>query len=75
MRPTQQGWCKPSKGAPYSDVSLKVFRGFLKNGLRYVKLPNGRILTKYQWIDEYLEQFGVKDEAKEIAAQLTEDLT
>jgi hypothetical protein len=46
-----------------------------RNGLRHVRLPNGRILTKYDWIDSYLEQFEVRDDkAKLQAAELTESL-
>lgn len=68
------GWCKPSKGAEYGATSLKGFRGWLKNGLRHVRLPNGRILTKYAWIDAYLEQFEVRsEEAAAIAEELVED--
>ena len=57
----KQGWTKPSGGAKYAEVSLKQFRGWFKKGLRHVRLPNGRILTKYHWIDEYLMQFEVKN--------------
>ena len=35
-------------------------------------LPNGRIFTKFRWIDQYLEGFEVKSEAKEIADELVE---
>lgn len=72
-RPSSRGWLKPSKGPEYAGVSLKVFRTWFRNGLRYVQLSNGRILTKYEWIDTYLEQFEVKDEAKRMAEELTQD--
>lgn len=60
-RTTRQEWTKPSGGAKYAEVSVKQFRGWFKKGLRHVRLPNGRILTKYDWIDEFLEQFEVKN--------------
>ena len=75
FKPTDRGWCRPSKGAKHTDRSLKVFRTFFRDGLRYIRLPNGRILTKYEWIDAYLEQFEVKDDkAKRTAIELMEGL-
>jgi len=58
IRPTNRGWAKPSEGRKYAgNVSRKKFYSMLQDGLRHVRLPNGRILTKYDWIDAYLEQF------------------
>jgi len=75
IRTDKAGWCKPSKGRVYGgEVSLRQFRTWLKNGLKHVQLPNGRILTKYEWIDAYLEQFEVKDSAKEMADELVDGL-
>ena len=70
------GWCKPSKGAEYSDVSLKVFRGWLKNGLRHIRLPSGTILIPYGWIDEYLMGFADKgtNQVDEIVNQVVKEL-
>ena len=70
----QPGWCKPSQGARYAGVSLKQFRGWLRNGLDYSQLPNGRILVRFEAIDRYLEQFRVENEAKTMARELTENL-
>jgi len=69
-------WCKPQEGRRHAGkVSLRQFRTWFKNGLRYVQLPNGRILTRYSWIDSYLEQFEVKDDkAKRTADELVEGL-
>jgi len=49
------GWCKISKGAEYAGVHVKTFRRWLKNGMRYVVSPSGLQMTKYEWIDDYLE--------------------
>ena len=65
---TIRGWVKPSEGAKYASVSLKTFRGWLKNGLRHVRLDNGRILISYDWIDEYLLKFEAKDKEFEAMA-------
>ena len=51
------GWTKVKGGAPYGGVGERTFRDWFKNGLRCVRLPSGTILTKYEWIDEFLEQF------------------
>ena len=72
---TKRGWCKPSTGAKYTSVSLKQFRGWLRNGLEHSQLPNGRILVKYSAIDRYLEQFEVRNPSQELAEELTEGLT
>jgi len=75
VRPTQSGWCKPQEGRKHGgNVSMRQLRTWFKNGLRYVQLPNGRIFTKYEWIDAYLKQFEVKDVAKEMADELVEGL-
>ena len=72
---TKRGWLKPKKGAQYACVSPKVFYGWLKNGLRHVRLDNGRILTKYDWIDQFLEEFEAKDLPHELVEELVEGLT
>ena len=71
----QRGWCKPSEGAKYAgSVTKKQFYGWLKNGLRHIRLSNGRIFTKFDWIDEYLEKFEVKSTAqKALVDQILED--
>ena len=72
---TNRGWVKPSVGAKYAVVSLKVFRRWLANGLRHTRLENDRILISYTWIDEYLMKREVRDDqAKQMADELTEGL-
>ena len=73
---TKRGWLKPKKGAEYAGgVSLKVFRGWMKNGLRHVRLDNGRILTKYDWIDEFLEGFEAENPSQNLIDELVEGIT
>lgn len=55
------GWCKIKKGAEHSNVSERTFRYFLKSGLKHSRLPSGTILIKYEWIDEFLEYYEVKE--------------
>jgi hypothetical protein len=69
----RQGWTKPRGGAKYADQGLKGFHTWFRNGLRHVRLPNGRILTKYEWIDQYLEQFEVKDDVDRIVDEILKD--
>ena len=74
VRNTNRGWCKPSQGARYAGVSVRVFRRWLKNGLEHSQTPSGRIFVRYRAIDAYLEQFIVENEAKAMAEELTQDL-
>ncbi len=59
------GWCRIKRGAEYSDVAVRTFRDWLKGGLKHTRLPSpsghGTILIKYEWIDEFLENFAVKE--------------
>lgn len=57
--PDPVGWTKVKNGAFYADVSVRTFRPWLTKGLRHVRLPSGTILTKFIWIDKFLEQFEV----------------
>lgn len=57
--PDPVGWTKVKGGAAYADHSERTFRPWFKKGLRHVRLPSGTILTKFEWIDEFLEQFEV----------------
>jgi len=66
----KDGWCKPSQGAKHAGVSVDTFSEWFKDGLRFIRLSSGHRLTKYVWIDEYLEQYEVQDEAKQIADDL-----
>jgi hypothetical protein len=74
-KPTTRGWLKPKKGAQYACVSPKVFYRWLQDGLRHVRLDNGRILTKYDWIDDFLEGFEVENPSQELAEELVEGIT
>ena len=43
----------------------KQFEDWYKHmGLRYIRLPNGRILNRFTWIDRFLLQFEAQSEAK-----------
>ncbi len=69
-----QGWLKPSEAARYSGVSLKVFRSWLKGGLRHSRLPSGRILISIFAIDEFLNSFEVQSTTSQAATELLEGL-
>jgi hypothetical protein len=65
------GWAKKKLAADYAGVGLRTFHNWLKDGLRYVRLPSGTILTKYSWIDEFLGQYEVDENVIE---QVVEEL-
>lgn len=50
------GWLKVKSGAAYADCSERLFRDWLKDGLRHIRL-RGTIRTKPEWIDAYLMRF------------------
>lgn len=56
------GWSKIKSAARYAGVSERTLRTWLKKGLKHSRLPTGTVLIKYEWIDEYLEQFVDKKE-------------
>jgi len=69
------GWCKIKKAAVYADVSDRTLEDWLKQGLKFTRLPTGTRLIKYQWIDEYLEGYAdsnnvVDKMVKEITSEM-----
>jgi predicted site-specific integrase-resolvase len=52
-----EGWGKVKNIARYAGVSERTLEAWLKQGLKYTRLPSGLRLIKYQWIDEFLEGF------------------
>ena len=68
------GWAKIKPCAGYAGVSERTFRKFPKLGLRHVRLPSGTILIKYEWIDEFLENFEVvENEVDEKVEEVCKD--
>lgn len=55
------GWAKIKTATSYAGVSQRTMRTWLKEGLKHSRLSSGMILIKYEWIDEYLESFGVSE--------------
>jgi hypothetical protein len=51
------GFCKIKKAAAYAGVSDRTLEQWLKQGMKFVRLPTGTRLIKYQWVDDYLEGF------------------
>lgn len=56
-----KGWLKRKDAAEYAGVGIRTFDAWLRDGLFSVKPRKGPILIKTAWIDEYLEQFEVKN--------------
>lgn len=65
------GWAKVPKIAEHMCLSERTVRDLLKQGLRCVRLPSGTILVKYDWADEFLEQFE-DDEGERVDAIVDE---
>lgn len=56
----RSGWGKPREIGEHMSLSERKVRDLFKEGLRHVRLPTGTILCKFQWADEFLEQFEVQ---------------
>ena len=68
------GWAKVKNATRHAGISERCFRGWLKRGLRHVRLPSGTILIKYEWIDKFLENFEVQDnEVSRIVDEIEKD--
>jgi excisionase family DNA binding protein len=57
-----KGWASVKDAAKYAGFSERTMRKFLKQGLKHSRLPSGTIRIRYQDIDDYLEQFQVKED-------------
>ncbi len=69
-----QGWAKISVAAKYAGVSPRTLEDWLKEGIvRFIKLPTGTRLLKYQWIDEALERFEVSQKENSVT-RLVDDV-
>jgi excisionase family DNA binding protein len=65
------GWGKIKTAAAYAGVSDRTLEDWLKHGLKFVRLPTGTRLIKYQWIDEYLEGYaGSENRADKVVAEI-----
>jgi hypothetical protein len=51
------GWGKVKNVARYAGVSERTVEEWLKQGLKCSRLPSGLRLVKFQWVDEFLEDF------------------
>lgn len=51
------GWCSIKDAAEYAGVKPRTVRSWLKKGLRHVVVSKKMKLTKYEYIDEFLEGF------------------
>ena len=73
----QVGWMKVTDAARYSGVSVRTFREWLKDGLRYCRLRSGTILLRPDWIDTFLERFEVceSDSVDQIVNDVVTELT
>lgn len=69
------GWAKPKTAAKYAGISVRTLREWLKTGLKHSRLPGGRILIRYSWIDEFLEKFAREgSEVDRIVEEVMEEM-
>ena len=56
-----KGWGNLKNAAKYADVSKRTLTGWFKEGLKHSRLNHKTILIRYDDIDDFLEQYNVKD--------------
>lgn len=64
------GWCRPDEAAQYAGVKRKTMLRWMKQGLRHVSVNKKVKLTKFEYIDEYLNGFHPDNELS--VADITE---
>lgn len=72
-----RGWTKKSGGAAYAGVGVRTFHEWLRKRLRHVKLPSGTVLTRYDWIDDFLKRFEVgagRDPVDELVTEIMDEM-
>ena len=72
-----RGWTKKSGGAAYADVCERTFHKWFGMGLRHIRLPSGTVLTRFSWIDEFLQGFEVeakKDPLDELVSEIMDEM-
>ncbi len=67
-----QAWGGIKDACQYAGRCERTVRNWLAEGLRHSRLPSGRILIKFDDIDNYLSQFAVTE--SEIDRQVSEML-
>ena len=65
-------WMKTKAGAKYAGVDPRTFRAWFKLGLRYSRLPSGRILVHKDAIDNFLSSFSTEGTQERLDAIVDE---
>ena len=56
------GWTKIKGAKEYAGIKDdRTLRLWMRQDLRYARLPSGTLLFSYQWLDEFLMSFEVTD--------------
>jgi hypothetical protein len=57
-------WGKIPQAAAYCGVSPNTIRSWMKDSLKYTRLPSGMVLIRFADIDEYFNQFQVDEKGR-----------
>ena len=69
-----EGYAKVKDAAQWAGVSERTFRDWLKDGMPHIRLKSNHILIKYEYIDQWLNQFEVTtNNVDELVEKVMED--
>jgi hypothetical protein len=68
-----QGWGNIKAASRYAGVCERTFEDWLKEGLKFVRLPSGHRLIRFEWIDRFLEQY-VQEPESNLVDQITDKI-
>ena len=68
------GWRKVSGVCEYTETEKRTVYSWMRNGLKYSRLPSGRILIKLTDVDEFLRRFTVAENEQDKLDRIVSDV-
>lgn len=68
-----QEWGNIKTASQYAGVCERTLEDWLKEGLKFVRLPSGHRLIRFEWIDLFLEQY-IQEPGSNPVDQITQEI-